>query len=210
MFDFSGDEWFFFLAAAVVSLVGIFRKLAPITSASFRGTKSPAALLLASPILGLIVTYAVLQTWSDTDVRGHLDYILLFIVGAAAWMITSLSMMAFLGFSARDDVAERGNLAAAVAIGGAVLAVGFIYAFSNVGSGPTIWTTIAPAFVASLALGAVCLVIELVGRTVADNITIDRDVASGFRLAGALVGSALILGRAAGGALALGPKLGQT
>jgi len=80
-----------------------------------------------------------------------------------------------------------------------MLGASVIFALSNVGSGPTIWTTLAPAFVATIALVVVCLVIEVVGGTTVDDIVIDRDLSSGLRLGGALLGAALILGRAAGG-----------
>jgi hypothetical protein len=105
----------------------------------------------------------------------------------------------FLGINSRDDAIERDNLAAAVAIGGWLLGASIIYAFSNIGGGPTIWTTIAPASVATAAFGAACLLIQMSGGTTTDDITIDRDLASGLRLAGTLLSAGLILGRAAAG-----------
>ena len=155
--------------------------------------------MAAWPVPGLLLTYVVLQTLSDANVRGHFDYVLLFLVGAVAWLSIANLAMSVLGISSRDDAIERNNLAAAVAIGGWLLGAAVIYAFSNVGGGPTIWTTILPAFVATIAFGAACLLIQIPGGTITDDITIDRDLASGLRLAGALLSAALILGRAAGG-----------
>ena len=79
------------------------------------------------------------------------------------------------------------------------MGVGIVYAFSNIGMGPTIWTTIFPALAATILLVLMWLLIESIGRGVAEAITIDRDVATAFRLAGAMIGCAIILGRAAAG-----------
>ena len=200
MFDFDTGEWLFFGLAALVAGARSWDYWNPILRKSPLGAHRVNRLMMAAwPLSGLILTYIVVQTWGDPNVRGHFDYVLLFLVGAVAWLGMADLAMSVFGISSRDDAIERDNLAATVAIGGWLLGASVIYAFSNVGDGPTIWTTLVPACVGTIALTAVCLAIVIVGGTTTDDITIDCDLASGLRLAGALLSAALILGRAGGG-----------
>jgi hypothetical protein len=198
--DFDGDEWVFFIAAAAVALVGVVRYYRPLISvSSIRMPILRRGLLASIPALSIVPTYIVLQRWADAQVVGHLDYTILFMVGAGAWILTASWFMPVLGISVRDDTIERDNPAALVAVSGILLAVGCVYALSNIGSGPTIWTTVIPALAASILLATMSILIELVGEQVAEAITIDRDVATAMRLAGGVIGCAIILGGAAAG-----------
>jgi len=120
-------------------------------------------------------------------------------VGAVAWLTVADFAIGMFGISSRDDAIERNNLSAALVVAGWLLGTAIIYALSNVGGGPTIWTTLGPACIATIVFAAVFIAITQLGGTTIDDITIDRDLASGLRFAGALLGTALILGRAAGG-----------
>jgi hypothetical protein len=155
--------------------------------------------LACIPALSIVPTYIVLQRWADAQVVGHLDYIILFMVGAGAWILTASWFMPVFGISVRDDAIERDNPAALIAVSGMLLSVGTVYALSNIGTGPTIWTTVLPALAATILLAAMSMLIELLGGQVAEAITIDRDVATAMRLAGSVLGCAIILGRAAAG-----------
>ena len=115
------------------------------------------------------------------------------------WIFVASRFLEVLGISIRDDAIERDNLAALVAVWGILSGVGIVYALSNMGTGATIWTTLLPGFVATVALLLMPLLVELTGGSVADAITIDRDVASGLRLGGAALGCSIILGHAAAG-----------
>jgi len=110
-----------------------------------------------------------------------------------------LTALAILGISIRDDVLDRDNPAATIVVCGMMLAIGIVYAGANVGGGPTIWTTLLPAFAGLIGLGALWLYVEFAGGRVFESISIDRDVSSALRLAGLMLGCAMILGRAAGG-----------
>jgi hypothetical protein len=200
MLDFDPGEWLFFGLAALVGGARSWDYWNSILRTSpFRAHRVNRIMMAVWPLSGLILTYIVVQTWGDATVRGHFDYVLLFLVGAVAWLGLADLVISGFGISSRDDAIERDNRAAAVAIGGWLLGLSVIYAFSNVGAGPTIWTTLAPACAGTIALVAMCLAIVIVGGTTIDDITIDCDLASGLRLAGALLGAALILGRASGG-----------
>jgi hypothetical protein len=200
MFDFDPDEWLFFGLALVVAAAGSWDYWSPILRASRLGTRGLNRLLMAAwPVCGLILAYVVIETLSDTRVRGHFDYLLLFMVGGVAWLGPADLALSILGVSSRDDAIERDNIAAVAVAGGWLIGTAIVYACSNIGGGPTIWTTLVPAAAATVAYSAACVLIELVGGATIDDITIDRDLASGLRLAGALFSAAWILGRAAGG-----------
>jgi uncharacterized membrane protein YjfL (UPF0719 family) len=200
MFDFDTGEWLFFGLAAVVAGRRSWGYWNPILRTPRVGVQRVNRFMMAAwPLSGLVVTYIVVQTWGDAKVRGHFDYVLLFLVGAVAWLGMADAAISVFGISSRDDAIERDNRAATVAVGSWLLGVSVVYALSNVGAGPTIWTTLAPACVGTIALIVAYLIIAIVGGTTTDDITIDCDLASGLRLAGALLSAALILGRAGGG-----------
>jgi uncharacterized membrane protein YjfL (UPF0719 family) len=199
-FDFDGDEWLFFLAAAA-SVVGLIATYyLPLLSISPINRSSLKRIALAClPLVALIPTYVVLQRWADPQVVGHRDYTSLFLLGGGMWIFVASRFLEVLGISIRDDAIERDNPAALIAVWGMLSGVGIVYALSNIGTGATIWTTLIPGFVATVALLLLHLLIELTGGAVADAITIDRDVASGLRLGGAVLGCSIILGRAVAG-----------
>jgi len=201
MDDFSGDEGFFLLVSLAVSLatgIAYYRPLLSIDRPTNRRL-SCQILLSILPLGCPALTYLVLANWADPQVRNNGGYVFLFIVGGIAWFFAAAQWLRLLGLSFRDDAIERNNPAAAVAVAAALVAASIIYALANVGSGPTIWTTILPAAGGTLLFAFLWLCTLAAGGTIADSIAIDRDLATGIRLGGAFIGSALILGRAAGG-----------
>ena len=156
------------------------------------------ALLLLTPVLAAAVLLAVLLTVSAQDVRDDPTYLGFYMVVGAAWVGGWSRLLPLLGLSVRDDVVERGNRAAAIAIAGAIAAIALCYAGGNVGNGPGWWVVIFSAAIATGALFALWLVFDLL-TGLSDTITVDRDEAAGVRLGGFLVGSALVLGRAVAG-----------
>jgi uncharacterized membrane protein YjfL (UPF0719 family) len=198
--DFDGDEWLFLLAATASTIGLTITYYLPLLLISPIKRSSLQRFVLAClPLVALIPTYIVLQRWADPRVVGHLDYTILFMLGGGMWIFVASRFLGVLGISIRDDAIERDNLAALVAVWGILSGVGIVYAGSNIGTGATIWTTLLPGFVATVALLSMSLLVELTGGSVADAITIDRDVASGLRLGGAVLGCSIILGHAAAG-----------
>jgi hypothetical protein len=201
MWDFSGDESLFFLVAAIGGVVGAWKWYAPLVVAARStftwGAGRAALALLPLPSLGVILI--ILNTLADPQfVVGHLDYIILFLVGGAAWIFWGTRMLVLAGIEPATMALERRNLASLLATAGGMAGIALGYAGSNVGGGPTIWTTLVPAFVATLALFALAGVLELLTDT-ADAITLDRDAATGLRTGAMWLANGAVLGRAMAG-----------
>ena len=154
--------------------------------------------LMVAPPLCALLLFGVLRTWAAEDVRHDLNYLAFYMVMGAAWVGLAKAGFPLLGLSVRDDVLERGNRAAAMAIGGALLGLTLCFAGGNIGDGPGWWVVV---FAAAIATWTFFLLWGLLDRLtgVAEKITVDRDVAAGLRAAGLFVGLGLILGRAVAG-----------
>ena len=89
MWDFSGDEFLFFWAAAAVCLVGAVRAgLVLFRAAPFGQRGRQKIALSAATLLCLGGLYFVLQNWADpVSVAGHFDYVTLFMLGGAVWLV---------------------------------------------------------------------------------------------------------------------------
>jgi hypothetical protein len=202
MFDFSEDEFLFLLVALVLAgwgLVRWFRLILtrpPLRDPLGRSLRTQLAVL---PLICLGFVAVVIWNWADpVAVSGHADYVILFVAGAGAWFWLTVVSLFALGIHFRYDVTMNGNSAAAIAVVGAVFATTLIYTGGNIGAGPTIWTTILPAALGSFALWTLWFVIETIAG-VSDAITIDRDRASGIRIASWAIATAIILGRSVAG-----------
>jgi uncharacterized membrane protein YjfL (UPF0719 family) len=200
MDDLGGDEQFFLIASAIVGLIlfciyllAVLRREGP------RGTAGVQLGFLLTPVAIFAFLLFVLQTWADAQtVRGNTTYIVLFLAGGLLWFGVAAAILRFLGLSIADDAIERGNRSAAVAIAGALLGSGAVYALSNVGEGPTIWTTMLPALIGTIAWFILFLTVHAIGNAI-EAITLDRDVATGIRFAALLICLGVILGRAMAG-----------
>jgi len=199
VWDFSGDEVVFLLVAAAVALIATIKWYYAIARTKILRASSARLLLAIIPPVLLIVLLIVLQTIADPEwVVGRLDYTLLFTAGGIAWMFVAASAFAWLGVSAQDDALERGNVAAGLTIAGGMVGVMLAYAGSNVGNGPTIWTTLLPAFVAAVALLITWGLLESLTDT-AEAITVERDAATGIRVGVFLACAGAVFGRAMAG-----------
>jgi hypothetical protein len=154
--------------------------------------------LWLAPPLGLALLLVVLLCFAAKDVRSNSAYIFLFMTLGTLWGMLAGKFFSWLGISLREDALEQRNPAAVLATAGGLLGVLLAYAGGNIGEGPTIYTTIFPSFLATAGL-FVCWFILEIGSRISLSITLERDVASGWRLAGFLVSSGLILGRAVAG-----------
>lgn len=156
------------------------------------------SLLLAVPLVCAAVLFWVLLRYAASDVRDAPVYLFLYMALGAAWLGVGTKILPLFGLSARDDVIERGNQAAAFAISGALLGITLCFAGGNIGDGPGWWVVV---FCALLSTGALFLLWTFLDRAthLHDAVTIDRDPAAGLRLAGFFVGAGLILGRSVAG-----------
>ena len=200
MFDFGDDEIFFLAMAVLASVLGFITYYRPLISVARLG-KSPLRprILTFLPLVAMVPTYVVLTHWADPQVVGHGNYIALFLIGGLAWFFAGTWIIQCLGISLRDDVIERDNPAALIAACGFLIGIGVVYAASNIGTGPTIWTTLVPALVATGAFILILMGLGLCAKSVMEAITIDRDIASAVRWAATALACAIVLGYAASG-----------
>ena len=199
--DFDGDEVVFFIAAAILAGYGLIQWYWPLICRTSIGRRSPGGTmsLAATPIIALAGLFILLATWSDPKyVVGHIDYILLFLAGGGAWLALAVFSGRVLGIDVRDDAIVRDNPAATIACCGIAIAITILYAACNIGAGPTIWTTIWPALLATGVWFVLWVMIDALTH-IGEQITIDRDVAAALRHAGWAIAVALVLGRAMAG-----------
>lgn len=197
--QFSDDEGFALVVSSVLALItwgtwmwGSLAVMRPWVPGRRRFT------LVVLPFLCAGVLFWVLRFHAAHDVRDDPAYLFFYMVMGAAWLGVQQKVLPLFGLSARDDVIERGNDAAAIAIGGALVGLTYCFAGANVGDGPGWWVVV---FSAGLATGGLLgLWILLTAFTdLSDRITIGRDRTAGTRAAGFFISAGLILGRAAAG-----------
>jgi hypothetical protein len=146
----------------------------------------------------LVLHLIVLTLFAAKEVRTSGSYILLF---SAVWGLAlgATSLLAGgIGISAIADGVERNNAAAVWAIVGAWLATTLCSCGVNIGEGPSIYTTLGPLLLAFGTWSALWVLFAALTRSTA-SIAVDRDLASGIRLAGLLVSWGIVLGRAVAG-----------
>jgi len=197
--NYSSDETFALIAGMIVgvgiwaiwyfALVTVGRKVRK------RGQRWPLGL---APVVCAGLLYVVLARWSAEDVRTAPAYMLFYMVIGAAWLGLFRLQLPLFGLSARDEVFERGNDAAAWAISGALIGGISCFAGGNVGNGPGWWVVLFSAFLSTTTLMLLWWIVHA-GSGLAEKVTIERDRAAGLRAAGFFVGAGFVLGRAVAG-----------
>ncbi len=200
MFDhFSSDEGFVLIIAGIIGLLGWaswYVALARVGRGVRRfGKRWPLAW---APVASTALLYVILRKWSSEDVKSDPFYIGFYLVMGIAWLAVFRAVLPVFGLSARDDVLERGNDAAAWALSGALIGGMCCFAGGNVGNGPGWWVVLFSAVLATVALLFLWWIADR-ASALAEKVTIERDPAAGLRAAGFFIGTALILGRAVAG-----------
>lgn len=196
---YSEDEGFILLTSVVVwvlTWIVWYRELR--VGSWLRRARRPGRALAMIPPVALVLLASILSRWASFDVRASPPYLFQYVALGAAWLGVALRIFPWFGISARDDVAERGNPAAAVALAGAILGLVLCYAGGNIGDGPGWWVVLFSSGLATAAFFASWAAFEAWAHA-SDAVTIDRDPAAGARHAGFSVAQGLILGRAAAG-----------
>jgi uncharacterized membrane protein YjfL (UPF0719 family) len=155
-------------------------------------------IVLFTPLACALILLAVLMTLAADDVRNDPKYIFMYLLMGVGWAGMSSLFFGTFGISIREDVAERHNRAAAIALAGALVGTTLAFAGANVGNGPGWWVVVICAALATAALFALWMLIELT-TGVNEWITVERDRATALRFAGLLIALGLILGRAVAG-----------
>jgi len=160
--EMDGDEVLALIASGLVGLFAAARWYAGLLRVTSLGASAGGRVVLAlTPIGCLALVHAVLVSWSAREVRTDPRYVLLFLTAAAAWLGVAGWLFGLLGVSARDDVLEGRNAAAAWAVGGGLLGTALCYAGCYIGEDPSIWTTFATAGAATAVLLALWFLLEL-------------------------------------------------
>ena len=163
------------------------------------GARPPAwRLVRLTPLVAVALLWLVLRNAASFDVRDDPRYLTFYLVLGAAWVGVWIRWLAVVGISTRDDVVERSNGSAALAVTGALFGITLAYAGGNVGNGPGWWVVGFSAALATVALFGAWMLLEAV-TGVSDIVTVDRDPSAGFRLGGFLIACGVILGRSVAG-----------
>jgi len=195
----SGDEVFMLIASAMVALVswGAWY-IGPALVQHVRRRPPAWRLLRLTPLVAAALLWLVLRNAASFDVRDDARYLTFYLVLGAAWVGAWIRWLAITGISTRDDVVERANGSAALAVTGALLGITLAYAGGNVGDGPGWWVVVFSAALATFALFAAWMLLEAV-TGVSDIVTVDRDPSAGLRLGGFLIACGVMLGRSVAG-----------
>ena len=151
-----------------------------------------------SVAISLMMIAVALHKWGATEVRTNAGEVLFLTTGGGAWLLLATWIFSLMGLSARDDVVERKNVAALIALCGAETAVAVIYAGGSLGEGPSYWNNVFSAALGTAGMLGLWILLEFGGK-VSVSVAEERDVASGLRLCGCLLATGLVLGRAVAG-----------
>jgi uncharacterized membrane protein YjfL (UPF0719 family) len=194
----SGDETMVMLVSMVAGAIAWYWWYAATRVKTLAIRNTGRSLFVVTPPICLVLLFVVLRLWAADDVRYSGTYLAFYTFAGAAWVGFCALWLGFLGISPRDDAIERQNLAAALAISGAVVGITFSFAGANIGNGPGWWVVVFSAGLATIAFFGLWAMIERL-TTISESVTVDRLVGAGLRLGGLLIAMGMILGRAVAG-----------
>jgi hypothetical protein len=151
------------------------------------------AVLAILPLLCLASIFLTLRRYGAPAVRSDVIFLASYTVLGAGWLGAATLFFPFLGLSVRDDVLERRNSSACVAIVGALTGMCCCFCGANVGDGPGVEVVLFSAALASLFFFAFWVGRESVSH-VSEAIAVDRDLGAGIRLCGFLLSIGMICG----------------
>lgn len=194
------DQPFFIIfdAAAVVVLGWWLWKLLTPTHHFVQHWRWRLALLVA---LALSITSIlfVLRTWASFDVVADPFYIVGYLCLGIVWISLSAKVLhGFADIRFRQDVRDRNNFAAAIAIGGLLLGSAIAYAGGNIGDGPGFHVVVFSALLSTATVYSSVWVLALVSDA-EERVSIDHDVGAAMRFAALAIAAGLVAGRAAAG-----------
>lgn len=199
--EFTGGESFVLFVSTIGGGVAIFRwvrALCASPDAELRpATQSRKILAVGSAIAAAILAFILLKL-TPREVRSSIQYVVLFAGVGVLTCAAVLGAASATGVSIARDALDNRNPAAALAVAGALVGTSLAYGGANVGQGATISTTLLPAALSVGTLIGAWTLLEHVA-CISDAIAIDRDSASAWRLAGFLIATGAISGRAVAG-----------
>jgi hypothetical protein len=150
------------------------------------------------PLFCALLMLVVLRNWADHEVRESGWYQAAFLIAWAAMIILAHLVSRLLGLDCLELGLAGRNRAVVWAWAGLLLGTTLAVAGANIGEGPTEATTLGPMIMAVISLLILWIFFAVATRSTL-SVTVERDVASGARLAGLLVAWGLILGRSVAG-----------
>jgi uncharacterized membrane protein YjfL (UPF0719 family) len=144
------------------------------------------------PLLCGIFLVGVLAKMSSADVRSDREMVIQYCALGLAWVGATQWVFAFLGVSVRDDVIERRNPAAAVVNAGQLVGATCCFAGANIGNGPGVEVVLFCAMLSTFSLLLLWVVLDRIAWIV-DTVTIERNIFTGVRVAGWLIGTGIVL-----------------
>jgi hypothetical protein len=187
----------FDVAAAALLVIWLVKLLRP-THQLFHAWRARLAVAVAL-LIGIGVIAYVLTHWASFDVVDDPYYVIGYASLGLLWLTGATMLQALVAdVRLQQDVRDRNNLAAGIALGGLLLANAAAYAGGNVGDGPG-WQVVL--FSVSLSIGTVTAAMGLIAATSdsEERITIDHDVGAALRFAAVAIATGVIAGRAAAG-----------
>ena len=139
-----------------------------------------------------------LRIWGAAEIRASPDEVVCLTVVGAIWLFVAIQLFPWLGLSLADDIIERRNGAALVALIGATVAATLLYAGGGIGEGPSYWDNLFSTGLAAAGWVMLWVILEL-GAKVSASIVEERDLGSGLRFGGFLLATGLVLARAVAG-----------
>lgn len=194
----SGDEVVVTLIAIAAGPIAWALWLVRARSAQLMRSGGGLHVVAGAVTVSALLIIGVLRTLASFDVIDDIRYQFMYLVLGLAWLRFAQMAFAFAGVSARDDAVERGNGAAAIALAGALVGAALCYVGGNIGDGPGWWVVVFSAGLSTLTSLVLWIVLTLCSPVV-DAVVIDRDRATGARLAGFLIAIGLVLGRGVAG-----------
>jgi hypothetical protein len=136
--------------------------------------------------------------WSANDVRNDSGELIFYLVFSLIWIVLTQLVFEVLGVGLRDDAVERKNRGALFAMAGLTIGATCCVAGANVGNGPG---PEAVFFCMALSTGTVLLLWTLLAgvTSLAEAITVERDLGAGLRASGFLASCGAICGAAVAG-----------
>lgn len=150
------------------------------------------------PLACGILLAGVLAKWSAADVRSDPEAMAEYWALGLVWVALAQRVFAFLGISARDDVIERRNPAAALVIVGQLVAATCCFAGANIGNGPGVEVVLFCAALSTASLLVLWVMFDRIAWMV-DTVTIERNSGAGIRAAGWMVATGIVLGAGVAG-----------
>jgi uncharacterized membrane protein YjfL (UPF0719 family) len=149
-------------------------------------------------VSALTLVAVTLEFWGAAEIRANVPEVFFLTFIAAVWLILASKLFPWFGLSLRDDVFERENLSVLIALCGAILAIGFIYAGANIGEGTSYTNNFFCDAIGTISFFLLWFIVELVGK-ISRSIAEERDLATGLRMCGLFLAFGLIIGRALAG-----------